>query len=60
MVLGLRYLLEECGEELVTVGEDVHLVALEGQGPPLTCQHTHQWSVLLGHRQVLLLHIAHH
>ena len=52
--------LEECGEELAAVGQQLNMVVLEGQGEVLVDVEVDEGLVLFGQVQVLLLDEAEH
>ena len=51
----LGYLLQKSLEEVVAVGEDVHLVVLKGQCPVLACKEFDECLMVLGQQEVFLL-----
>ena len=54
MFLCLADVLQEGMEEMITVGEDIHLVILKRQCPALGCKELYQGVVLLRQMKVLL------
>ena len=54
------YRLQQCGEELVAVGVELHLVVLERKGKTLVGEELYERTIVVGQRQLALLHKLQH
>ena len=54
------YRLQQCGEELVAIGVELHLVVLERKSETLVGKELYERTVVIGQRQLALLHKLQH